>query len=220
MSFRLETLNKGVPEETFGYFSNDTSRVRLGELPPISVYDFSRYSTDILIQAFSDAPEQTRQEMKGIVRDLSLSVSEDKVRDTSDVAHLPRNYHVISRSVIPPSPSNPNLEFRETKLPDALKDELREAMQSDNLEFKARVAENLAIALSEATAPIREYPITPFLLSENTVLISMTYAVDLLEFTVFSTYILGGGFLGWGELGIPDFVHQHIQRLNKAVSGE
>lgn len=220
MSFRLETLNKGVPEENFGFFSNDTSRVRLGELPPISLYNFCQYSTEVLLQALREAPEQAKLEIAEMVRGLCLSTSQVKVRDTSDVVNLPRSHHVISKSVVPPSPLNPDLEFRATTLPESLYAALREAFYSDDVQFKAQVAEELAIALSDTETPIQEYSETPFLLSEGVVFIGTSYEVNLLEFTAFSTYILGGGFLGWGELGIPDFVHQHIQRLDKAITGK
>lgn len=65
MAYRLETLNRGSIEDC-GVLFGDSDRIRMGDLPAISLDQFCSYSTDALVEILTspEIPEDLKQEVK------------------------------------------------------------------------------------------------------------------------------------------------------------
>lgn len=43
------------------------------------------------------------------------------------------------------------------------------------------------------------------------------YEIPTEEFVEFAAYIMGGGLIGWGEAGIPEYVRENVKYIRKRL---
>ncbi len=223
MSYELETKNRGAITEA-GFWRNDVSRVRLGELPPISAFQFVKYSAEILPAILEKASPEKKEAMAETIFVVYENTADLPIRSTANILENPR-YHIIqsTRVEIPLELREAGIEIEAVESSLGLIEELNKAVDEGNEVLSARLFEELSIAFSEARGiKIHQYRENPFKLSDNgTVIIGNIYEVDSLTFTYFATYVMNGGFRGWSEkLGVPDFVAEIVSQLRNSLSAK
>lgn len=196
----METRNRG-PVGDFGFFSADTNRIRLGELPAMPTVQFCGYATASILAAYSHANQEERAKMKGYVASAAASINRHSIRPTETVLDLPR-YHLLQAEIIR----------------DQFVRELNQAIKSDDQARKDRLTDELLIALDTARGEVtQDYSQNPFTVQGSEVSIGGTYVVDIVEFTAFATNYMAGGMFGWDSRGTPDYAYLALKTLKRKI---
>lgn len=209
MSLTIETLNRGEVGN-FG-FVFDSTRVRLGDdLPPISIPQFCQYATDTLIDLYQTSDSALKAKIAKSVQFIGSEMEGKKIR----TFRAPRSFPDLDSERVGeidiPGGREP-IEIRKTSFPQEL----------FSAPWTQETAEDYMAAMSDSTgATIRNYESTPFILKGSYVEIAKMYDVPADQFFYFASHILRGGFMGWGDLGIPDCAFRSVKRLQSVIENK
>ncbi len=206
MSLRIETLNRGEVGN-FG-FVFDSTRIRLGDdLPPMSVPQFCQYGTDALIDLYQTSDPALKAKIAKSVQVIGSGMEGKKIRAFREPRSFPDIDSERVGEIDIPGGGEP-IEIRNTSFPQEL----------FNAPWTQETAEDFMAAWSDSTgATIRSYESTPFIPKGDYVEIAKMYDVPADQFFYFVLHILRGGFMGWGDLGIPDCAFRNVKRLQSVT---
>lgn len=206
MSLIIETLNRGEVSN-FG-FVFDSTRIRLGDdLPPMSVPQFCQYAADALIDICQTSNPGVREKILESVLLIGSEMEGKKIRRFRTPRCFPGIDSEKVGEVDLPGGGEP-IEIRKTSLPQDI----------FTTPWTQEKVEDFMAALSDSIgATIRNYESTPFIPKGDYVNIAKMYDVPTEQFSYFVLHILRGGFMGWGDAGIPDCAFKNIKRLQSLI---
>ena len=209
MSLTIETLNRGEVGN-FG-FVFDSTRIRLGDdLPPMSVPQFCQYGTDALIELYQASDPTLKEKIAKSIQFAGSEMEGKKIRTFRAPRSFPDIDSEHTGEIDIPEGGEP-IEIRKISFPDDL----------FNAPWTQETAEDFMAALSDSTgATIRNYESTPFISKGSYVEIAKMYDVPPDHFAYFVLHILRGGFMGWGNLGIPDCAFRNMKRLQSVIENK
>ena len=191
MSFEVATTNGEV--FTGGFFSADTSRIMLGDLPVITMKQFCEFSTEVLLEAIPQLDGHVLEEVQEHIAFAQSGIEGAAEREDS----------------------NPYTGFESI-------DVLMAAFDKAKKEGNQREAEDASEAATMAMSEIFGnfcvlYEENPFVFRDGLVAIGDQYEVSVDEFASFTASYLRGGFLGWGSHGVPDYAARAVEQLVQAA---
>jgi len=217
MSYSIETLNRGRKDE-FGFWGPDTTRVRLGELPPMSFSQFCDYASNTLIVSLEGATQTERENIAKIVDQAVLQIKDLKVQPKKTAADFPRLHHAETEELLAFSLSDVNLTVHKALLPTDFLEAIDDAQKAGDRDRLNDLTDELIIAINIANGQEAvDYGENPFKIMNSQISIGGKYEVDFEEFAYFVTYVLTGGLAGWGSRGIPQETHANLEKLVESV---
>lgn len=191
MSFEVLTANGGSFEG--GFLGADTSRVMLGDLPVITMKQFCKFSTEVLLEAIPKLDESQLRELQ------------------EHVSFAQRGIDGVAKR----HESNPYTGFESI---DVLMTAFSKAKDEGDEVAAQDAGEAVAQAMSETFGNMCVlYEENPFTLRGDVIAVGDQYEVVVGEFASFVSSYLRGGALGWGSQGIPDYAAEATRQLSEAV---
>lgn len=217
MSYEMETRNRGEVRD-WGFFSADTSRIRLGDAPAIELHQFCDYATESLIASVDKVLPAQRQEIAEVVQIMNSRVSDLKIRtDENIAAEFPSFANVRKTELAEGEAGNLRAQVGMIHIPRNISQEIKEAEEAGDLERASLLEEALVTAFNPSGVDIQDHFENPFKVVDTHIVVADLYDVDFQEFARFAVYVMHGGFIGWRrELGIPEYAHRGLQRLAEA----
>ena len=217
MSYEMETRNRGEVRD-WGFYSADTSRIRLGDAPAIELHQFCDFATEVLIASVDKVSPAQRQEIAEMVQFMNSRVSDLKIRpDENIIAEFPSFANVRKTELSEGESGNLRAQVGMIHVPTSITQEIREAENVGDLERASLLKEALVTAFNPSGVDVQDHSENPFKVVYTHIAVGDLYEVDFQEFAKFAVYVMHGGFIGWRrELGIPEYAHKGLQRLAEA----
>jgi len=211
MSLRLETLNQGQVEN-FGFSHGGTYRVLLGELPAMPTQQFCKLAGDVLIE-ISTLLDEPEWERIGNALQLAFARDAQTPADKESVLDLPEFIPVEKTDERDLSDDNFNILLQSLTIPDDLAERLENATEQEQRKIADDIIANLIIKNGWTAVPYQE---NPFEITDSGVSIGQKYELSFLEFGLFVSQVLGGGWFGWDkDRGMPKEAKTTLDKLRQ-----
>jgi hypothetical protein len=179
-----------------GFWSADTSRIRLGDLDPIGMDQFGEYASEAIINLLPALSSERRIQASSLINDTSRKLADLPVRPVENTFTGAEDYQMLV--------------------------DQQRALQgkgTDNPALAQELGEGIARAIGSHIGHTEiYYENNPFVVRDNRVVIAGTYEVEGMEFIHFSVNYLGGGDFGWPkEIGAPKSAIDAVKRLEAAA---
>ena len=216
MSYRIETLS-GSKEPEFGFWSADVTRVRLGELPAMSLEQFCDYATNSVIISYESATVQERTEIRAAFEDAIAFTKDLPVREENPLK-MPRLRQMAQTAKDILDTPYGEIEINRFITEEEWHSEMAEALNAGDKDKVFRLAQEMIIAANIARGTtVEDYNENPFRVLAHNVDIAGRYEVSFTEFAYFTSYILKGGFLGWSSDGIPQKARESLAKIQGSI---
>lgn len=189
MSLQIESLNQGKIEK-FGYNRSDVSKVRLGELPPLSSIDFARYAGNTLMIALEGQSDELKDSIAKTVNYRLQKIVDLPIREDAPLSFSREVIMGLEEKIEHMHPNNENAA--------ALRQMVEEIEGSEYDDIAADHG-------------------NPFTIVDDNILIGEKYLVSVKEFAYFTSYALAGGHFGWGNRGVPRVALDALTRIQESL---